>query len=447
MSTIQPSLRIAIIGCGRRSNDHISVLKTLPSVTIVAVCDVDERRARQTATRHAIPRCYSDVDAMLRETKADVVHLLTPPASHLALARTAFRYRAHVYVEKPFAASESDARAICDLAREAGVQVCPGHAGLLDPLFLEVRRRVTAGHIGQIISVRAEQGFTYEPGATSAVIPWNYSYDWGTFDNLICHPLYLASHFLSDPGRPRVVGFNLGTVREAAVEEIRVLIPAANGIGEVSLSLCSSPEVNRLEILGTTGRVTADWRTRSVVTLRRSRLPSQLARVSASFNAAFHLTRSALSALIASVSRKVSPQTDLRSTIEQFYGSIRGKLPPPVAPEAGVLNTRLMDQIKEACRGACKQRPALNPRQEHPPKILVTGASGFLGGRLIEVLSSQGSAVRGATRLLSRAQALPGVEWVQCDLASEQELRTALQGIETVFHCAALCGGRGSAEE
>jgi 2-alkyl-3-oxoalkanoate reductase len=447
VSTSQPNLRVAILGCGRISNDHIEAIKPLSGVEIVAVCDTDERRARQTATRHAIPRCYSDADTMLREVKPDVVHLLTPPATHLPLARIAFAHRTHVYMEQPFAASEADARAICDLARDARVLVCPGHSRLLDPVFVEACRRVTAGHIGQVVSVRAEQGFTYEAGARSAVIPWSYSYDWGTFDNLICHPLYLACHFLAQPGKPQVVGFNLGTVREAAVEEIRVLIPSANGIGEVSLSLCSSPELNRLEIVGTSGRVTADWQTMAVLTLPNSRLPSVLASFAASFSAASHLTRSAVSRLVALARGTVSPHAGLRSTIEQFYSSIQGRLPAPVAPEAGVLNARLMDQIKEACQGARKPRPPLNARQENPPTILVTGATGFLGGRLVEVLSSQGNAVRGATRLVSRARSLPGVEWVQCDLAAEEELRVALRNIETVFHCAALCAAPGSLEE
>ena len=160
MSTSQANIRVALIGCGRISTRHIAALKTVAQVEIVAVCDTDERRARQTATRHAIPRCYSDAEAMLRETKPAVVHLLTPPATHLPLARTAFRYRAHVYIEKPFASSEADARAICDLASDAGVQVCPGHSRLFDPLFVEACRRVSAGDIGQVVSVRADQGFT-----------------------------------------------------------------------------------------------------------------------------------------------------------------------------------------------------------------------------------------------------------------------------------------------
>ena len=448
MSTTQrENLRVALVGCGRISGYHIGALKGLPGIEIVAVCDLDERLARETATHHAIPRCYVDMETMVREARPDVVHLLTPPGTHLALARIAAKHRVHMYIEKPFAANEADAREITGLARAARIEVCPGHSRLLDPVFVEACRRISAGEIGRVISVRAEQGFTYEAAARSAVIPWNYSYDWGAFDNLMCHPLYLACHFLSEPGQPSVAGFNLGTVPEAGVEEIRVLIPARNGIGEVSLSLCSSPEVNRVEITGTTGRITADWQKMTVLTSRRSRLPSAVGRFTGNFSTALDLTRSGLSTLAGIAAGKVKRYAGLRSTIEQFYHCIRSGLPSPVPAEQGVLNARLMDQIKEACQAVRKQRPALNQQQAIHPRILVTGASGFLGGRLVAVLSEQGTAVRGATRLASRARQLPSVEWVQCDLAKEDSLRAALGGIETVFHCAALCGAPGSLEE
>jgi nucleoside-diphosphate-sugar epimerase/predicted dehydrogenase len=439
--------RVALVGCGRISTFHLAALQAIPGIEIVAVCDLDERLARQTASRHGIPRCYSDMEAMMRESRPEVVHLLTPPRTHLALARIAARHGAHMYIEKPFASSEADARAIVELAREARVQVCPGHSRLFDPVFVEARRRVRAGEIGRVISVRAEQGFTYEASARSAVIPWSYSYDWGTFDNLICHPLYLACHFLSDPGRPQIAAFNPGSVREAGVEEIRALIPSRTGIAEISLSLSSSPEVNRLEVVGTRGRVTANWQTLTVLTARHSGLPSALARFTANFGTALDLTRSGLSTLFGVATGRVKRYVGLRSIIAHFYESLRNGSASPVPPEDGVLNTRLMDQIRDACETALKPRPTLTMETATRPRILVTGASGFLGGRLVEVLSAQGTAVRGTTRLVSRAMRLPGVQWVQCDLAREEGLRPALAGVETVIHCAALCGPPGSLEE
>ncbi|MFL5403188.1 MAG: NAD-dependent epimerase/dehydratase family protein [Gemmatimonadales bacterium] len=438
-------LRVALIGCGRISAYHVAALSAIAGVEIVAVCDLNERVARETATRYGIRGCYTDPETMLSEIRPDAVHLLTPPASHLPLARLAAKYRVHMYIEKPFAASEADARAIMTLARDAGVQACPGHSRLFDPVFLEACRRVSAGEIGRVISVRAEQGFTYEAAARSATIPWSYAYDWGTFDNLICHPLYLACHFLPDAGEPKVVGLNLGAVREAGVEEIRVLLPSSAGIGEVSLSLCSSPEVNRIEILGTRGRVTADWQTMAVLTHAKSGLPSALARFTGNFETALDLIRSGVATLFGIATGKVKRYQGLRTIVDRFYRSLREATPGPVTPEQGVLNVRLMDQVKAACETIRKQRPTLTVEQDTVrPTTLVTGASGFLGGRLVEVLASQGIAVRGATRLVSRARAMPGVQWVQCDLARESDLRRALCDVDTVFHCAALCGAPGS---
>jgi nucleoside-diphosphate-sugar epimerase/predicted dehydrogenase len=446
VGTTEPlRLRVALVGCGRISVHHVAALAAVRDVEIVAVCDLDEKAAREAATRHGIRGCYTDVEAMLRETRPDAVHLLTPPGSHLALARLIAKYGAHMYIEKPFAASQGEARAILELAREAGVQVCPGHSRLFDPVFVEACRRIRAGEIGRVISVRAEQGFTYEAAARSASIPWSYSYDWGTFDNLICHPLYLACHFLTDPGLPRVVGLNLGTVREAGVEELRVLIPSSAGLGEVSFSLCSAPEVNRIEVLGTSGRVTADWQTMTVLTYRESGLPSALARFAGNFVTALNLVRSGTGTLLGIATGKVKRYQGLRTIIEQFYQSLRDGMPAPVSPEQGVLNVRLMDQIKEACQPLRKQRAELaTPQGAVRPRILVTGASGFLGGRLVEVLSKQGQAVRAVTRLVSRARQLPGVEWVRCDLAREGDLQQALCDVDTVYHCAALCSAPGS---
>jgi nucleoside-diphosphate-sugar epimerase/predicted dehydrogenase len=440
-------LRVALVGCGRISVYHLSALSALERVEIVAVCDLNEPAARETATRHGIRGCYSDVETMLRETRPDVVHLLTPPQSHLALARLVTRHRAHLYIEKPMGASEADARAIADLAREAGVQVCPGHSRLFEPVFLEACRRIRRGDIGQVISVRAEQGFSYESAARSYSIPWSYTYDWGIFDNLMCHPLYLACHFLREPGQPRVIGHNLGLVREAGVEEVRALIPSNSGVAEVSLSLCNAPEVNRMEVVGTRGRITADWQTMTVLTTRQNGLPSAVGRFTGNFVTAYQLVRSGCATLWGIARGRVKRYQGLRTIIAEFYQALRDGSSPPVSAEAGVLNARLMEQIRGQCEEARKRRPVATNQGPLRPRVLVTGASGFLGTRLVQVLSHQGAPVRAITRLLSRARELPGVDWVEGNLTQESRLRSALCDIETVYHCAALCGAPGSLQD
>ncbi len=433
------------MGCGRISDVHIETLKGLADVEVVALCDLSEKVARDQATRHNIAGIYTDMEEMMREVRPNVVHLLTPPRTHRALAAIAARHHAHMYVEKPLASSEADARCIVEAARNAGVHVCPGHSLLFDPCFLEACRRIRQGEIGEVLSVRAEHGFSYEDEARGAVIPWSYSYDWGIFENLMTHALYVACHFLRTPGEPQVVAFNPGRIREAGVEEIRVLIPSASAIGEVSLSLCAAPEANRVEVVGTVGRITVDFVTLTVVTHRRSGLPSVVDRFTSNFRTAATLTRAGMSVAFGIVTGSVKRYMGVRGLIREFYESLKKGTAPPVLAESGLLNLRLMDQIKSACDQLVKQRaiPAVSRASAEPPRVLVTGASGFLGGHVVERLSSE-VPVRAMTRLMSRARPMAGVQWIQCDLGKEEELRGALSGIETVFHCAALAGPPGS---
>ncbi|XZF12951.1 NAD-dependent epimerase/dehydratase family protein [Chitinophagaceae bacterium MMS25-I14] len=73
--------------------------------------------------------------------------------------------------------------------------------------------------------------------------------------------------------------------------------------------------------------------------------------------------------------------------------------------------------------------------------ILVTGASGFVGQHLVRFLSARGAAVRALYRNTApdaALLALPGVQWMKCDLLDIFDVEEAMQGIEDVYHCAAI---------
>jgi nucleoside-diphosphate-sugar epimerase len=73
---------------------------------------------------------------------------------------------------------------------------------------------------------------------------------------------------------------------------------------------------------------------------------------------------------------------------------------------------------------------------------LVTGATGFIGSRLVNALAESGAPVRALVRHPAAAAALrrPGVELVQGDLGNPASLWEAVVGVGRVFHCAGLVG-------
>jgi nucleoside-diphosphate-sugar epimerase len=73
-------------------------------------------------------------------------------------------------------------------------------------------------------------------------------------------------------------------------------------------------------------------------------------------------------------------------------------------------------------------------------RILVTGATGFTGGHLCERLAKEGYAVRALVRDRNRCAELSrwGVEILAGDLRDPVSLTRAMQGVDTVYHVAAL---------
>ena len=77
-------------------------------------------------------------------------------------------------------------------------------------------------------------------------------------------------------------------------------------------------------------------------------------------------------------------------------------------------------------------------------KVLVTGATGFLGGHLVKRLSDEGVMVRALARRPNRdnlISTLPNVEMVMGDITDAQAMREATKGVDYVFHVAAAVGG------
>lgn len=79
---------------------------------------------------------------------------------------------------------------------------------------------------------------------------------------------------------------------------------------------------------------------------------------------------------------------------------------------------------------------------------LVTGGSGFLGSHLVEALLARGDEVRVLVRPTSKIAHLESlnVQLVYSDLSDSQSVRKAAQGMEHVYHCAALASDWGPRE-
>jgi predicted dehydrogenase len=120
----QRSSGSVIVGAGLMGRWHAHAIRAAGR-SITAIVDHDPTRASALARRHGARALVDVTEALDADPLA--VHICTPPDSHRELARIALGRRAHVMIEKPFASSIADVRAILSDASMVGRYACPVH--------------------------------------------------------------------------------------------------------------------------------------------------------------------------------------------------------------------------------------------------------------------------------------------------------------------------------
>lgn len=126
-TTTTTPLRVALVGCGTVSVNHLHALAADPRVRIVALCDVRVERA-ETRRREYAPQAavYTNYDEMLRTVPLDAIHITTPHYLHVPMAVQALARDIHVFLEKPLGIStqQIDELLAAEARSRAHVTVC-----------------------------------------------------------------------------------------------------------------------------------------------------------------------------------------------------------------------------------------------------------------------------------------------------------------------------------
>jgi predicted dehydrogenase len=113
-------LRFGVVGCGGRGVSVATLMTQLPSVHLVAVCDVDEGRARQASEQLKVP-AFTRLEEMLGQTEMDALYIATSVEHHFAVARRAILDGKHILLEKMMTTSAAEAWELVRLAEVRGV--------------------------------------------------------------------------------------------------------------------------------------------------------------------------------------------------------------------------------------------------------------------------------------------------------------------------------------
>jgi predicted dehydrogenase len=295
-------LKIALVGCGKIADGHIEEIRKMPEKAhVVGVCDRELLMAEQVAKRYGIPRHYDRYDQMLQVEKPDVVHITTPPHSHLALAKQAIAAGCHVYVEKPLTLCSSDSREAIAAAEAAGRKLTIGYTYLFDPPALRMREMIAQGLVGDPIHIESFYGYNLSGPFGAALMGdsahWVHQLPGKLFHNNIDHVLNRLTEFIPDDA-PRIQASaftrreqRFGDARDEMPDELRVLIQGSQVSAYATFASNVRPVSSFLRVYGTRGILHADFTGRTVTLEPAPKLPGAIGRLLPAFQQSFQLFR------------------------------------------------------------------------------------------------------------------------------------------------------------
>ncbi len=454
-------IRVAIIGCGAVAQQfHLPVLAGHGEVRLVAAVDRDLERARRIARDYRIDQAVSSLD-QLSPDRVDAALVATPPAHHADSCIDLAERGIHTLVEKPMAPTLAESIAMVEAAERAGVVLTVGLFRRLLPSTELLRALVAGRAYGRVVAFSVRSGAFYGwPSATLGNMRRDQA-GGGVLLDMGAHVLDMLLHVL--PGQAEVLKYqhnSLGGIESDCAIQLRIQTASGPVEGTVEMSRTRKrPGGIRITCesavlalpLGENRRVTIhpqgwDLRDPSDGQPRDARLSAQWddaeRRHDGSGYAAFRAqTDDWLTAIRTGREPQLSGRSALPSIelIESCYGLAEPLVEPWVT--AGLPSERFAWRKSVTSNGPSPARiaPVAPAASGIGKRVLITGASGFIGCRVAELLHLRdGWQVRALVHNPANAARLARlpVEIIQGDVRSSSQMHDAVADCDAVVHCA-----------
>lgn len=144
--------RVAIIGAGIISRNHLNAIKQMTALQAVAVADIDEIRGRAVSEEYSIAY-YDNYREMILTEQPEIAILALPHFLHEECAVWCAAQGCHLLLEKPMALNIKQCDAILEAVKTAGVKLMVGHTQHYWPANLQAKALIEGGELGKLIAI------------------------------------------------------------------------------------------------------------------------------------------------------------------------------------------------------------------------------------------------------------------------------------------------------
>ena len=143
-------IRVAVIGYGYWGPNLIRNFAGTQGVDMAVCCDVKPESLGVAKAKHPWLQVTPDYQEVLRDPSIDAVVIATPLRTHYQLARKALEHGKHVLVEKPLAASSTEADDLVTLAEKKGLTLMVDHTFVYCGAVRKIKEILAKGELGTL---------------------------------------------------------------------------------------------------------------------------------------------------------------------------------------------------------------------------------------------------------------------------------------------------------
>lgn len=250
---------VAPVRWGVLSTADIGVAKVIPAMQesqlspVAAIASRSEDRAAAAAEELGIPNAYGSYEELLADEDIEAIYIPLPNHLHRQWTIAAAQAGKHVLCEKPMAMTSDDAREMIRACEQAGVKLMEAFMYRHHPLWVETRRLVDGGAIGDLTVI--DSVFSYfndDPTNIRNIVEAGG----GALYDIGCYPINVARMlFGTEPTEVK------GSIRRDEEMGVDIVTSAVLRFGAGTASFVCSTRMEpdqRVDIYGTEGRLTVE---------------------------------------------------------------------------------------------------------------------------------------------------------------------------------------------
>ncbi len=230
---------VGVIGCGYWGPNLVRNFSQLPISRVKYCCDLDESRLRHMKSLYPNITVTKQFETLIEDPEVEAIAIATPVSTHFPIAKECLAGGKHVLVEKPLAASISEAEGLVEAAEKAERVLFSGHTFVYNAAVQKMKELVEAGELGEIFyvsSVRVNLGLFQE--------------DINVIWDLAPHDISILNHIFG--GQPVTVCTFAKSYIRKGIEDVAFLVLQYPGniIAHIHVSWLDPCKIRRTTLVG-----------------------------------------------------------------------------------------------------------------------------------------------------------------------------------------------------